>query len=102
MLVFMQALVFNGAKTVQVLVGKREFSMRDVYDEDTVQNLLNSSPEGTKINVSYKVYGYGEGDKYDADKDELNFIKRLMKSNPETFASVSKVLDSGELILLRD
>lgn len=87
----------DGVKEISTVIGGHFSSMTDLNHKGAVRKFLEKHPAGTKLFISYEVYGYGDNEKFDADKEEAAYLEKLMKQEPHTFKENSKQLGSGEL-----
>lgn len=97
MVIVSQLLVSNGKKKVSGFIGGAFSSFEEVYNNKKIQKFLSGLPDGMVVNVSYVVYGYGDGEKFDAEKDEISYLERLNKNEPAVFNEIAKQLGSGEV-----
>lgn len=96
LLVISQAYISIGIKTIEAFVGGKLASLKDFVDRPAAKKFIEKHPAGTQASVSFTVYGYGEGEKNIADKDEVNYLEKLYKKEPDTFSALTKQLGSGE------
>lgn len=96
MLVFSEVCVSIGIGEQTILVSGKVNSLEDIKKHKNIKKLFSAFTPDTVACVTYTTYGYGEGEKFDADETELKYLeKKYVKSCAQLIGSCKQVA-SGE------
>ena len=96
MLVFSEVCVSIGIGERTVLVGGKVNSLEDIKSNKKINKLFSAFPSDAVACVTYTTYGYGEGEKFDADDAELKFLEKNYEANRVQLIGRCKQIASGE------
>lgn len=96
MLVFSEVCVSIGVGERTVLVAGKVNSLEDIKSNKKINKLFSAFPPDTVACVTYTTYGYGEGEKFDADDAELKYLEKNYEANRVQLIGRCKQVASGE------
>lgn len=95
-LVFSEVRVSIGMGEQTILVSGKVNSLEDIKAYKNIEKLFSAFPPDTIACVSFVTYGYGEGEKFDADETELKYLEKKYTKSYAQLIDSCKPVASGE------